>query len=735
MEAIIMRFQVGILSALLFCIASCQLGDESTMSSSKSSSNTIPNSYKGPGDHHLWLEDIEGEKALEWVRSQNKRSLDELQSRADYESNFAAAKDAATAQSRLAYGTIRDGLIYNFWQDDKNVRGIWRRTPLESYMSDHPDWETLIDFDKLAELEGANWVFKGVECYRNSEATRSVCMVSLSDGGKDAVTLREFDLEKLSFVEDGFISPESKQYFAWLDVDTALIATNWGEGTLTESGYPFIIKRWKRGTPMSEATEYFRGEETDVLALPYAIDPENSVRLPIVMERDTFFSGKYHLMPEGQDPITLPVPPKTQLIQIMGPYYFVELHEEWIPDGQATTFQSGDVVAINLLELLKTRVLPPVELVFRPNARQSFSAIAVAKGGTLIAYQEDVISRIAKLERTDTKWEIHPIDLPGKGRASFSTVDRNEETVFVSFESYLQPDSILTYSTATETTEVLKSVPAGFDTSNMVTEQFFAKSKDGTSIPYFVVRKKGIGHDGKAPTLLYGYGGFLIPMTPNYSVTYGRLWLEKGGIYVVANIRGGSEYGPEWHQAGLKTNRQRIYDDFISVAEDLIARKITSPKHLGIMGGSNGGLLMGVMLNQRPDLWNAAVVQVPLLDMLRYHLLLAGASWVDEYGSPEVPDERAFLEKISPYHNFKPTKDYPKVLFVTSTKDDRVHPGHARKMAKLFEEAGKPFVYYENIDGGHSASANQIELAKRNALTFSYLSDQLFPRQRKSKHK
>lgn len=728
-----MRIHYGVISVLMLVITSCQLGNDWMIFKSKNDSNSIPVSYEGPGEHHLWLEEIEGEKALAWVRAQNARSLHELQSLPDFDSNFADAKYASTTKERLAYGTIRDGQIYNFWQDDKNVRGIWRRTPLKSYISVNPEWETLIDFDKLAESEGENWVFKGVECYRNPEATRNVCMVKLSDGGKDAVTLREFDLEKLSFVEDGFISPESKQYFAWLDVDTALLATNWGEGTLTESGYPFIIKKWKRGTAMSEASEYFRGEKKDVLALPFGIDPEDSSRLPIVIERDSFFSGKYHLMPEGQKPITLPVPPKTQLVQIMGPYYFVELHEQWIPEGHTETFQSGDVVAINLLELIENRVLPPVELVFRPNSKQSFSGIAVAKGGTLIAYQEDVISRIAKLERKDGKWITHPLKLPGKGRASFSTVDRNEETVFISFESYLQPDSILTYSTATEKTEVLKSVPAKFDTGDMVTEQFFATSKDGTAVPYFVVRKKGVGQNGKTPTLLYGYGGFLIPMTPNYSVTYGRLWLEKGGVYVVANIRGGSEYGPEWHQAGLKTNRQRIYDDFIAVAEDLIARKITSPKHLGIMGGSNGGLLMGVMLNQRPDLWNAAVVQVPLLDMLRYHLLLAGASWVDEYGSPDVAEERAFLEKISPYHNFDPSKDYPKVLFVTSTKDDRVHPGHARKMAKLFEDAGKPFVYYENIDGGHSASANQIEVAKRNALTFSYLTDQLFPREKKSK--
>ena len=728
-----MHFHHGFIGALLLVISSCQLDDDANKSMSESDSKIIPASYQGPGEHHLWLEDIQGEKALEWVRRQNERSLNELQSHPDYESNFAKAKNATTNNERLAYGTIRDGLIYNFWQDDKNVRGVWRRTPLESYKSKNPEWETLIDFDNLAKTEEANWVFKGVDCYRNPEATRNVCMVSLSDGGKDAVTLREFDLGNLSFVEDGFISPESKQFFAWLDVDTALIATNWGEGTLTESGYPFIIKRWERGTPLSAAKEYFRGGRKDVLALAYAIDPENSKRLPIVMERDTFFSGSYHLMPEGHEPITLPVPSKTRLIQIMGPYYFAELHEEWQPEGQDTTFLPGDIVAINLLEFLESRSLPPVELVFRPNEKQSFSGIAVAKGGTLIAYQEDVISRIAKLERVDKQWIIHPIDLPGKGRAGFSTVDRNEETVFISFESYLQPDSILTYSTSTEKIEVLKSVSAGFDTKEMTTEQFFATSKDGTSIPYFVVRKKGVGFDGKAPTLLYGYGGFLIPMTPHYSVTYGRLWLEKGGVYVVANIRGGSEYGPEWHQAGLKTNRQRIYDDFIAVAEDLIARKITSPKYLGIMGGSNGGLLMGVMLNQRPDLWNAAVVQVPLLDMLRYHLLLAGASWVDEYGSPDVPVERAFLEKISPYHNFEPAKDYPKVMFVTSTKDDRVHPGHARKMAKLFEESGKPFVYYENIDGGHSASANQIEVARRNALTFSYLTDQLFHNENKSK--
>ena len=367
-----------------------------------------------------------------------------------------------------------------------------------------------------------------------------------------------------------------------------------------------------------------------------------------------------------------------------------------------------------------------MQLVFRPNERQAVNSVSVAKGAALLSINDNVVSRLLRLELSKNSWTITPIDLPGQGKASIAFADKDEATVFLNYEGFLSSNSLLKYDGVSGAINPLKKLPEMFNTDGLTVAQFEVASSDGTLIPYFLVHRKDMRLDASNPTLLYGYGGFGISMRPSYSATLGKLWLERGGVYVLANIRGGGEFGPAWHDAGLKQNRQRIYDDFIAVGEDLIARKITQPKHLGIMGGSNGGLLMGVMLTQRPGLWNAVVVQVPLLDMLRYHTLLAGASWIDEYGNPDIAAERTFLKTYSPYQNFDASDDYPMPFFVTSTKDDRVHPGHARKMAKLFEEAGKPFLYHENIDGGHSAAANQQERARRRALEFTYLSERLF---------
>ncbi|MEO1419869.1 MAG: prolyl oligopeptidase family serine peptidase, partial [Pseudomonadota bacterium] len=441
------------------------------------------------------------------------------------------------------------------------------------------------------------------------------------------------------------------------------------------------------------------------------------------VEADTFFTQTMWLLSKGE-PEAMPLPQKSSLSGRLGSQQFVTLQQDW--NIQDKEFESGDLVAFDLDAYLETLELPEVELVFRANDRQAVNGVAVAKGAAILSINDNVASRLLLLSQGEQGWVTEDIELPDTGQASIYFADSNEDTVFINFEGFLTPDTLLSYSAASGEMTPLKSLPPKFDTEGLTVSQFEAVSKDGTRVPYFVVHRADIPLDGTTPTLLYGYGGFEVSLRPSYSGNIGRLWLEQGGAYALANIRGGGEFGPKWHQAGLKQNRQRIYDDFIAIGEDLIDRKITSQEHLGIMGGSNGGLLMGVMLTQRPDLWNAVVIQVPLLDMLRYHKLLAGASWVDEYGDPEIAEERAFLETISPYHNFDETADYPTPFFVTSTKDDRVHPGHARKMAKLFQTAEKPFLYYENIDGGHSAAANQKERARRTALEFTYLSEQLF---------
>jgi prolyl oligopeptidase len=679
-------------------------------------------------DPNLWLEAVDGDEALAWVRAQNARSLAELQADPRYAGFEAAALDALNSKERIPYGAVRDGKVYNFWQDDVNVRGLWRRTSLESYATAEPAWERVVDFDTLAAEEGKNWVYKGANCLRQVGKAARHCLVSLSDGGKDAVVNREFDLATKTFIADGFVTTEAKQGVAWVGADTLLIASDWGEDTMTESGYPFIVKRWHRGTPLEAAEEVIRGARTHVGVWPMVMELSDGRVLQGAVKSETFFTHSYWWLPDGEaDPVRWPIPLKSSPNGIYKGQFLVSLEEDWAPAGQADSFKSGDLVAFDVDAFLETRELPNVSLVFHPDATQAVNAVAIAKGAALLSINDNVVGRVMRLQPGANGWSQSPIDLPGTGQAGIAFADQHEEAVLLSYEDFLTPDSLLSYDISTGGVTSLKSLPGKFDASALKVEQFFATSEDGTRVPYFIVHKADMVLDGSTPTLLYGYGGFQVSMNPSYSPVTGRLWLEQGGAYVLANIRGGGEFGPAWHQAGLKLNRQRVFDDFIAVGEDLVSRKITSPAHLGIMGGSNGGLLMGVMLNQRPDLWNAVVVQVPLLDMMRYHLLLAGASWVDEYGSPDVPDERAFLETFSPYQNFNSSRPYPEPFFVTSTKDDRVHPGHARKMAKLFEDAGLPFLYYENVDGGHSAAANQTERAKRTALEFTYLSERLFP--------
>ena len=680
-------------------------------------------------DPHLWLEEVEGARALAWVRSQNERSLRVLTADKRYAALEAAATQIVNATDRIPYGVIRDGMVYNFWQDAANVRGLWRRTSLAEYANDAPDWETVIDFDALSKAEDANWVYKGANCFKPDGATQTLCMVSLSNGGKDAVIQREFNLDTKTWVEGGFVTPEAKQNISWLDQDTVLISTDWGGdgSTLTESGYASVVKRWKRGTPLESAQTVFTGDKTDVASSGFRIELDDGRNLGVISKSDTFFTSRYYLLRADGEPVQLPIPAKSNPNEIYKGQMLVSLQQDWTPDGQSTAFQSGDLVSFDMDAYLENYALPAVELVFRPTSRQSFEGVSRAGDTALISINDNVVGKLLKLERAGDKWTTSAIYLPGEGQAQLAFANKKSDTVFINYEGFLTPDSLVSYNVASGDVATLKSIPAKFDATGLKVQQLEAISTDGTKIPYFVVHREDIELNGKTPTLLYAYGGFQISLTPSYSALRGKLWLENGGAFVLANIRGGGEFGPAWHQAGLKGNRQRIYDDFIAVGEDLVEKKITSKRHLGIMGGSNGGLLMGVMLNQRPDLWNAVVVQVPLLDMLRYHKLLAGASWVDEYGDPDNPEERPFLEKISPYNNFDASADYPMPFFLTSTKDDRVHPGHARKMAKLFEDAGKPFLYYENIDGGHSAAANLQETAKRSALEYMYLLRRLDP--------
>jgi prolyl oligopeptidase len=672
-------------------------------------------------EDHLYLEEVLGERALTEVRAWNERSLARLTSDPRFAAMEADALKILNSKDKIPYVSHRKGVVENFWQDATNVRGVWRKTSLESYLTAGPAWETILDFDALAKEEGKNWVYQGGGTCLSPED--ELCMVYLSDGGKDASVSREFNKRTKSFVKDGFVTPESKGGSSWLDKDTQIAGIDFGEGTMTASGYPMTARIWKRGQPVNEAVEFMRGEPADVALSVGAFERADGSKEIIATRALTFYDTETSWIPRKdgvmQKPVPFPIPRKASLgVEFKG-QMLLSLNEDW------RGYKTGDLLSFSLTDFMASGEIKDINLMFRPDEKSSLNGYGQTKSKILVSISTDVKSSAFAFDWDGKKWTSQPLDFPANGTVSIGATYDKEELAFLNSDSFLTPSTLWTYDSASGQKAKAKSLPDWFDASAMVAEQFFAASKDGTQIPYFVVRAKATKMDGTNPTLLYGYGGFEVSMNPSYSATRGKLWLEQGGVYVLGNIRGGGEYGPKWHQAGLKTQRQRIYDDFIAIAEKLVADKITTPKHLGIEGGSNGGLLMGVMLTQRPDLFNAVICQVPLLDMLRYDKLLAGASWVGEYGSPADPVEGAFLKSISPYHNLKPDTKYPEVFFVTSTKDDRVHPGHARKMAKRMQDQGHDFLYYENIDGGHSAAANLKETAKRMALQYTYLLQKL----------
>ena len=660
---------------------------------------------------HLYLEEVLGDRAIEKVKGWNARSLERLQADPLFKALESEALEILNSKDKIPYVSYRAGKVHNFWQDADHVRGVWRSTTLDSYLTDNPQWETVLDFDKLAKDEGKNWVYKGNDCLGPDY---NHCIVNLSDGGKDAVVRREFDVASQSFVEGGFVTPESKGSMAWLDKDTMLVGVDFGPGTMTDSGYPMVTKLWKRGQALSDAKEIMRGEKEDVGLWPGVMEIGDRREILLTQSITFYDSAAYWLPKDTLTPVQLPLPTKSDIFGIFKGQVLLRINEDWRGS------KSGDIMSFGIDDFMKDGQIGTVHKVVSPNAKSSVENIGITKSAVLMSIYEDVSGKAYKFDWDGSSWTSSPLDFPS-GTVSIGATNDDEDVAFISTENFLQPDTLWTWNSASGAAAKAKSLPAWFDADSMVAEQFFAGSSDGTKVPYFVVRNKDVELDGSNPTLLYGYGGFEISLNPSYSAVRGKLWIERGGVYVLANIRGGGEYGPKWHQAGLTTNRQLIYDDFISVAEDLIEKDITSPEHLGIEGGSNGGLLMGVMVTQRPDLFSAVICAVPLLDMMRFHTLLAGASWMGEYGNPEDPVEGAFLKSISPYHNVKAGEDYPEVFFVTSTKDDRVHPGHARKMAARMEDLGHEFLYYENIDGGHSASANLKESAKRLALQHTYL--------------
>ncbi|MDC8787204.1 prolyl oligopeptidase family serine peptidase [Roseateles koreensis] len=680
-------------------------------------------------DPYLWLEDVQGERALNWVRERNAASTRVLQARPEYKGLRKDMAEVLNAKDRIPMVRRMGPWLYNLWQDEQHKRGLWRRTSLAEYQKPQPEWETVLDLDALGAAENENWVFGGASCLAPDYR---LCLLSLSRGGADAHVLREFDTHTKQFVEGGFTLAEAKSESSWIDADTVYVGSDFGPGSLTDSGYPRVIKRWQRGTPISAAVTVFEGEAQDV-AVSVQVDHTPGYARTIFSRALDFYNQSSFLLDtraqsQGQTPLV-----KLDLPSDVQPYFWgarllLEPRKDWTVTGH--TYPAGSLLMGDAAAFLQGE--RKFQSLFTPTESRSLAGYTVTRQHVILNISEQVASRLEEWSFTGAEPQLRKIQAPFPGTLSIASLYDSElpaddlaDRYIVNYADFLTPDTLYLAQAGSDERQALKSREPQFNAGGMKAEQFFAVSKDGTRVPYFVVWPMGAKADGKNPTLLYGYGGFEVSMQPAYSGGIGRAWVKRGGVYVLANIRGGGEFGPNWHQAAVKENKQRSYDDFIAVAQDLIKRKISTPKHLGIMGGSNGGLLMGATFVQRPDLFNAVVCQVPLLDMRRYHKLLAGASWMAEYGDPDQATDWAFISQYSPYQNVKKGVKYPKVLFTTSTRDDRVHPGHARKMAALMQAQGHELYYYENIEGGHGGAADNDQRATLKAMEFAYLWQQL----------
>ena len=667
-----------------------------------------------PGnDPYLWLEDIDGEAALAWVRARNAETVRELEAWPGYRGLEEGILEILDSEARIPYIAKAGDSYYNYWRDRRHPRGIWRRTSLEEYRKAEPAWETVLDLDALGAAEGESWVFHGAKFLRPGCRR---CLVLLSPGGSDAHVVREFDLETLAFVSGGFSLPLAKSTVSWIDLDTLFVGTDFGPGSLTASGYPRITKVWRRGTPLAEAQTVFEGRDQD-MAVEARHDSTPGFERDLVVRRPSFFTQEQHLLNRDGTLTRLDLPADADA-DLHRQWLLVRPRSPWTTGGR--THPAGSLLAVQLDAFLSGE--RRFTALFRPTATRSLESWNWTRRHLILNVLDHVKTRLYRLTPGPERWRRRP--LPGAsalGTASAQGVDpRESDAYFLNVNSFLDPDA-LCLGGGRKALERLKSAPAWFDASALEASQHFAVSADGTLIPYFQVGPRDLAADGTRPVLLTGYGGFEVSLVPRYSGILGRAWLERGGVYVVANLRGGGEYGPRWHQAALRENRFRALQDLAAVARDLVARGLTSPQRLAVEGGSNGGLLVGNLLTRCPELAGAVVCQVPLLDMARYSKLLAGASWMEEYGDPDRPGDWAYLKVFSPYHNVAADRAYPPVLFMTTTRDDRVHPAHARKMAARMLAMGHDVRYFENLEGGHGAGADNRQAARYWSLLYAFL--------------
>jgi prolyl oligopeptidase len=666
----------------------------------------------------LWLEEVDGGRALAWVERENTRTVEELGADPEFSRRVSAALAIADSDDRLPLPLLAGEHVLNFWQDATHVRGLLRRSGLTEFAGGSPTWTTVLDIDALARTEQRDHVFKGANV---SPAKTSRALIALSDGGRDAVEIREVDLRDGSAPDRAFVLPAGKQECTWLDVDTLLVAREWQPGEVTTSGYPFVIRQWQRGRALSDAQELFRGAATDVGVSPLVLRSSTGRVARCAVRHLSFFEHELWLLEAGgQRRVALPR--RISVHGMHGTELIVGLHESWTTPG-GLAVRSGSLLAIDGWQAATVLAALEVRVLFEPTQGEALEGVGLTATHVLAIVNRNIVGSLRAFRRAGDEWQAREVPVASQSTVALAAAAVDVEHAFVLTTGFLAPPTLYRLGPALVASTCLSTAPK-FDGRGLAVEQRWVTAADGVRVPYFLVQRDDATAD-PAPTLLTAYGGFQVSMRPSYAAVTGKLWLERGGRYVVANIRGGGEFGPEWHQAGLRTKRQTVFDDFLAVARDLVSSGITRPDQLGILGGSNGGLLMGVAMTQAPELFRAVLIQVPLLDMLRYHRLLAGASWIAEFGSPDDPDERAFLERISPYHALRADRSYPLPMFVTSTRDDRVHPGHARRMAAKLQRLGKPYYYFENTAGGHAAASDAPALARRLALEFTYFATRL----------
>jgi prolyl oligopeptidase len=685
-------------------------------------------------DPYLWLEDVQGDPALAWVRERNAESEALLQSQPGFAATREAIREVLDSRAQIPYVNRRGDFFYNFWRDAEHPRGLWRRCSLAEYRQAEPAWDTVLDLDALGRAEGENWVWAGATAlgpaYRHA-------LVALSRGGADATVVREFDLVDKRFVEGGFVLPEAKTRVDWIDIDHLYVCTDFGPGSLTDSGYPRVVKRWQRGTPLADAVTVFEGEAADVSA-GVSVDHTPGFERTVFSRATDFYNDRQWLL-QGDRLVEIDKPSDASLA-FWRERVLVSLRSDWaLPGG---SWPRGSLLVADAAAYLQGG--REFTALFTPTETRSLAGYTATRTTLLLNVLDNVASRLEACTPTATGWSHRTVPAPHPGNLSVTALhdellvdDPLAEAFLLNYTDFFTPDTLqLGWIGAddgrhgSDRLETLKSRPIFFDATGMRAEQRFALSKDGTRVPYFVLWPAGATASGDNPTLLYGYGGFEVSMQPSYSGINGRNWLSRGGVYVLANLRGGGEFGPGWHQAAVREHKQKSYDDLAAVAEDLVRAGITRPRRLAIEGGSNGGLLVGAVMLQRPELFNAVVCMVPLLDMRRYHRLLAGASWMAEYGDPDDAADWAFISRYSPYQNVRPTQKLPRVLFTTSTRDDRVHPCHARKMAARMREQGHDVLYWENLEGGHGGAADNAQRAQMMALENTFLWMQLGPTSR-----